>query len=32
MQKLQADIKKHGRQDLVVLLLAVVAMSTARYW
>jgi hypothetical protein len=32
MQKLQADIKKHGQQDLVLLLLAVLAMSTARYW
>jgi len=32
MQKLQQDIKKHGQQDLVLLLLAVIAMSTARYW
>lgn len=32
MQKLQADIKKHGKTDLVLLLLAVLAMSTARYW
>ncbi len=32
MQKLQADIKKHGQQDLVLLLLAVFAMATARYW
>jgi ribose/xylose/arabinose/galactoside ABC-type transport system permease subunit len=32
MQKLQADIKKHGQQDLVLLLLAVLAMATARYW
>jgi ribose/xylose/arabinose/galactoside ABC-type transport system permease subunit len=32
MQKLQDDIKKHGQQDLVLLLLAVLAMATARYW
>jgi hypothetical protein len=32
MQKIQADIKKHGQQDLVLLLLAVFAMATARYW
>ena len=32
MEKLQAEIKKHGQQDLVLLLLAVLAMATARYW
>jgi hypothetical protein len=32
MQKIQADIKKHGQQDLVLLALAVLAMATARYW
>jgi hypothetical protein len=32
MQRLQADLKKHGQIDLVLLLLAVIAMSTARYW
>jgi ribose/xylose/arabinose/galactoside ABC-type transport system permease subunit len=32
MQKLQADVKKHGQQDLVLLVLAVLAMATARYW
>lgn len=32
MQKLQESVKKHGQTDLVLLLLAVVAMSTARYW
>ena len=32
MQRLQADLKKHGQTDLVLLVLAVIAMSTARYW
>ena len=32
MGKIQASLRKHGQQDLVILLLAVVAMSTARYW
>ena len=32
IQKLQADVKKHGQQDLVLLVLAVLAMATARYW
>jgi hypothetical protein len=29
---LGAEIKRHGRIDLVLLLLAVAAMATARYW
>jgi uncharacterized membrane protein len=29
---LGAEMRKHGRIDLVLLLLAVTAMSTARYW
>ena len=32
MAHLGAEMKKHGRIDLVLLLLAVSAMSTARYW
>jgi len=32
MERLQAGVKKHGQADLVLLLLAVIAMSTARYW
>ena len=32
MQKLQADVKKHGQQDLVLLVLAVIAMATSQYW
>jgi hypothetical protein len=32
MQRLQAEVKKHGQTDIVLLLLAVMAMSTARYW
>jgi hypothetical protein len=32
MERLQAEVKKHGQADLVLLLLAVIAMSTARYW
>ena len=32
LQQLQEDVKKHGQQDLVLLVLAVVAMATARYW
>jgi hypothetical protein len=32
MTKLQGTVKKHGQQDLVVLVLAVMAMATARYW
>jgi uncharacterized membrane protein len=30
--RLQAELKTHGRLDLVLLLLAVLAMSTARFW
>jgi hypothetical protein len=29
---LGAEIEKHGKLDLVLLLGAVIAMSTARYW
>jgi uncharacterized membrane protein len=32
MQRLGAAIAKHSKQDLVLLALAVLAMSTARYW
>jgi hypothetical protein len=32
MQHLGAELKKHGQIDLVMLLLAVSAMATARYW
>ncbi len=32
MARLGADLKKYGQLDLVLLLLAVAAMSTARYW
>jgi hypothetical protein len=32
MQKLQEDVKRHGQQDLVLLVLAVLCMATARYW
>jgi hypothetical protein len=32
MGRLQSELKSHGRIDLVLLLLAVLAMSTARYW
>jgi hypothetical protein len=32
MAHLQAEVKKHGQTDLVLLLLAVAAMATARYW
>jgi uncharacterized membrane protein len=30
--RLQAELAKHGKTDLALLLLAVFAMSTARYW
>jgi hypothetical protein len=29
---LGAEIEKHGKIDLVLLLLAVASMATARYW
>jgi hypothetical protein len=32
MQQLQEHVKTHGQIDIVLLLLAVLAMSTARYW
>jgi uncharacterized membrane protein len=32
MGHIGAELKKHGQIDLVLLLLAVTAMSTARYW
>jgi uncharacterized membrane protein len=32
MDRLQGELKTHGQLDLVLLLLAVLAMSTARYW
>jgi hypothetical protein len=32
MERLGAQLEKHGKLDLVLLLLAVTAMSTARYW
>jgi ribose/xylose/arabinose/galactoside ABC-type transport system permease subunit len=32
MEKLRTEIKKHGQQDIVLLILAVFAMATARYW
>ena len=32
MERLGAQLAKHGKLDLVLLLLAVTAMSTARYW
>jgi len=32
MGHLQAEMKKHGQTDLVLLLIAVFCMATARYW
>lgn len=32
MAALQGELKKHGQIDLVLLLIAVTLMSTARYW
>jgi hypothetical protein len=32
MGRLMASLEKHGKLDLILLLLAVGAMSTARYW
>jgi len=32
MQKLQEEVKGHGQRDLVLLVLAVIAMATAQYW
>lgn len=32
MGRVQAALQKHGKQDLVLLLLAVSTMATARYW
>lgn len=32
MGQLSAALEKHGKLDLLLLLLAVIAMSTARYW
>lgn len=32
MGSLQSELKKYGQLDLLLLLVAVVAMSTARYW
>lgn len=32
MARLQAALERHGKLDLVLLLLAVSAMATARYW
>jgi hypothetical protein len=32
MARIGAELERHGKTDLVLLLLAVAAMSTARYW
>jgi uncharacterized membrane protein len=32
METLQGKLKRHGQRDLILQLLAVVAMATARYW
>jgi uncharacterized membrane protein len=32
MDRLSATLERHGKTDLVLLLLAVTAMATARYW
>jgi len=32
MQQIQASLQTHGKVDIVLLLLAVTLMSTARYW
>jgi uncharacterized membrane protein len=32
MERLGGQLEKHGKMDLVLLLLAVTAMATARYW
>jgi len=32
MEHLMAALEKHGKLDLLLLVLAVIAMSTARYW
>jgi hypothetical protein len=32
MQEIQASLQKHGKADIVLLLLTVAVMSTARYW
>jgi len=32
MARLQAGLQRHGKTDLVLLLLAITAMGTARYW
>jgi hypothetical protein len=32
MDRLSAALERHGKMDLVLLLLAVTAMATARYW
>jgi hypothetical protein len=32
MQKLQGEMKTHGQLDLVLLLITVLCMATARYW
>jgi hypothetical protein len=32
IDQLRSGLKRHGAIDLVLLLLAVIAMATARYW
>ena len=32
MEHLQRELERHGKLDLALLILAVIAMSTARYW
>ena len=32
IERLSASIERHGKTDLLLLLLAVTAMATARYW
>ena len=32
MQRLQGALKRNGQRDLILLILAVIAMATARYW
>ncbi|HEX8100750.1 MAG TPA: hypothetical protein VF660_11195 [Actinomycetota bacterium] len=32
MGRLQAALKRNGQRDLILLILAVIAMATARYW
>jgi hypothetical protein len=32
MERLGAVLERHGKLDLTLLILALIAMSTARYW